>query len=257
MPGQAPDNESLPAAAAAIDAAAHVVAFTGAGVSAASGIPTFRDALTGLWAKYDPMELATPEAFARQPDVVTRWYDQRRLEVLERQPNDAHLALTELERQSRPRGQRFTLVTQNVDGLHRRAGSTDPIEIHGSITRWRNTNTGETREMLQPTPLDPYPPRDEDGSPLRPAVVWFGEMLPEGAWERAVDAAASCDVMIAAGTSAAVYPAAGLIDVAREAGATLIECNPEPSLPGEAIRLIDGAEVSLPKLVAASSQPDA
>jgi len=255
MVGQDLDAASIRDAAAPIDAASHLVAFTGAGVSAASGIPTFRDALTGRWARYDPNDLATPEAFARQPDVVARWYDQRRLEVLQRRPNDAHVALAELERRLLRLGRRFTLVTQNVDGLHRRAGSAEPLEIHGSITRWRNTTTGQTREMLEPTPMKAYPPRDANGSPLRPAVVWFGEMLPEGAWQRAVDAAASCDVLLAVGTSAAVYPAAGLIDVAREAGATLIECNPEPSLAGEAIRLNAAAEAVLPALVSASLQP--
>lgn len=237
-------------AAACIAAAGAITVLTGAGVSACSGIPTFREALTGIWARYDSAELATPEAFDADPERVSRWYDQRRRALLRCEPNAAHHALVKLERLARERGQSFTLATQNVDALHARAGSRGPLELHGSLLRWRNTQSGAEIDASDPEAIATYPPRDADGGLLRPAVVWFGELPPEEAWRRAEAAAAACDVILVVGTSAAVYPAAGLIDTARAAGATVIECNPEPALTGrDVIRLADAAEAVLPDLV--------
>jgi NAD-dependent deacetylase len=205
--------------------AKHVAVLTGAGVSAASGIPTFRDALSGLWAKYDPAELATPEAFGRDPRLVTRWYDERRLAVLGCSPNAGHRALVELERRIAEREGRFTLITQNVDRLHQRAGSGQVIELHGSLLVWRCTKTGAEREFLEAVPFGEYPPRSPAGGLLRPGVVWFGEMLPEDAIAAAEKAASECDLFFSLGTSGVVYPAAGLIEIAAGAGAPTCEIN--------------------------------
>ncbi len=200
---------------AAIQNARAITILTGAGVSAESGIPTFRDSLTGMWAKYDPMELATPEAFAREPARVTQWYDERRCNVAQCQPNPGHFALAELEEYCTESQKSFTLITQNVDRLHQRAGSHRVIEIHGSLWEWRCTRTGDQREYLE-YPFEHYPPKSKAGGLLRPAVVWFGEALPEHEMMMATDAATSCDLFFTIGTSAEVYPAAGLIDVARQ-----------------------------------------
>ena len=215
--------------AAALADADRVVVLTGAGVSAASGIPTFRDALTGLWAKYDPARLATPEAFDADAALVTRWYDHRRMAALQCQPNPAHTALVQLERIVVERGGTFTLITQNVDRLHQRAGSLDVVELHGSLLEWRCTQTGNTLSFNQATPFDAYPPMSPAGYPMRPGVVWFGEMLPEAAITRAQQAAASCDVLLTIGTSGVVYPAAGLTDTAIDRRAVTAEFNLEPT----------------------------
>lgn len=210
-------------AADMIQAAEHVAVLTGAGVSAESGIPTFRDALTGLWARYDPAQLATPEAFSRDPALVTRWYDERRLRCAACDPNPAHHALVTLQ-QSR----RLTLITQNVDRLHTRAGSLDVIEIHGNLFTWRCTRTGTEVEP----PIEPFqthPPLSEAGAPMRPGVVWFGEMLPARAMKAAHAALESCDLFMSVGTSALVHPAAGFVDLARHHGAATIEINADPT----------------------------
>ena len=212
----------------ALRGAERVVAFTGAGVSAESGIPTFRDALTGLWAHHNPEDLATPEAFHRDPENVSRWYDQRRLDILDREPNPGHVALAEMERRIVDRGGTFTVVTQNIDRLHHRAGSRAVVELHGSITVWRCTETGEEREITGPA-MEQYPPRTEAGGLLRPAVVWFGEMLPTDALAAADHACEHCDLLLSIGTSATVFPAAGYIQVAMAAGARTVEVNPEPT----------------------------
>jgi NAD-dependent deacetylase len=205
--------------------AKHVVVLTGAGVSAPSGIPTFRDALAGLWAKYDPAELATAGAFGRNPGLVTQWYDERRLQVLRCTPNAGHLALVVLERQIAERGGRFTLITQNVDRLHQRAGSGRVVELHGSLLVWRCTKTGAEQEFLDAVPLGEYPPRSPAGGLFRPGVVWFGEVLPQGAIEAAEKAAGECDLFLSLGTSDMVYPAAGLIETAAMSGARTCEIN--------------------------------
>ena len=206
----------------AVADARHVTVLTGAGVSAESGVPTFREAQAGLWAQYDPTELATPEAFAANPTLVWDWYQFRRKLILGVEPNPGHVALAKLE--SLVPG--MTLVTQNVDGLHARAGSTDVIEFHGNLFANRcfaedKVVTGRESKQL------PFCP--DCGAPLRPGVVWFGEAIPEAARDRAFQAARDCDVFFSVGTSSLVYPAAGLVEIAREAGATLVEVNPEPT----------------------------
>lgn len=211
----------------ALDRAESIVVMTGAGASAESGVPTFRDALTGLWAKYDPMELATPQAFARDAELVTRWYDRRRVDALAAQPNAGHEALVRMQRRVEGRGGRFTLVTQNVDRLHQRAGSTGVIELHGTLLRWRCVRCGEERDESGGAMASLPPVCASCGGARRPGVVWFGEALPEGAMERAAIEAERCDVFMTIGTSSVVYPAAGLVDVAIRGGAMTVEINAE------------------------------
>jgi NAD-dependent deacetylase len=201
-------------------AARRVAVLTGAGISAESGIPTFRDALTGLWANYDPQELATPEGFARNPKLVWEWYAERRARIAGVQPNPGHVALAELER----RYKEFILVTQNIDSLHQRAGSREVVELHGNIARVK-CSVEET--IVRDFPQDESPPRCHCGAFLRPDVVWFGEMLPSDALARAEEAAEHCEVFLSIGTSAQVYPAAELPLRALSAGATVVEINPE------------------------------
>lgn len=193
------DPQSLATAAAALAAARRIVVVTGAGVSAESRIPTFRDAMTGLWASFDPQKLATPEAFEADPAMVSEWYDWRRLKCAEAIPNPGHEALVRLERLAAVRGASFLLVTQNVDGLHRRAGSASIIEIHGSLFTWRCTKTGAEFTDL-PSPLPSYPCPSPAGGLLRPGVVWFGEALPEAGLRRAVEASSEADVFLSVGT---------------------------------------------------------
>jgi NAD-dependent deacetylase len=201
-----------------------VVALTGAGVSAESGVPTFRSE-TGLWRRYRPEELATPRAFARDPKLVWEWYDWRRGLIAECRPNPAHNALAGIE----SRLPNFTLVTQNVDGLHRLAGSRRVLELHGDIWRMRCTRQGTTL-VDRTTPLPEIPPRcAECGALLRPDVVWFGESLPGDVLEAAFAVSAACDVMLVVGTSAVVQPAASLPLIAKQNGAALVEINPQPT----------------------------
>lgn len=197
---------------------------TGAGVSAESGIPTFRDAQEGLWAKYDPMRLATPEAFENDPQTVTRWYDWRREKCAAARPNSGHYALVRLEQHMNRSGRQFTLVTQNVDRLHQAAGSRNVIELHGTLWVWRCVRCRAEREDRE-VPFCEYPPRCECGGYRRPGVVWFGEALPAGALEEASRAARECDLLLSMGTSAVVYPAAGLAYTAHRRGAKIGEIN--------------------------------
>ncbi len=213
----------LATAARRVREARHVCVLTGAGISAESGIPTFRDALTGLWAKFRPEELATPEAFERDPRLVWEWYEGRRTSVLAAQPNPGHRALAELAR----RVPRLTLVTQNVDGLHERAGSTGVLEYHGNILRDRCMDEQAVRERV-PGP-DGLPHCATCGALLRPDVVWFGEAIPAEPMRLADAAARSCDVFLSVGTSSLVYPAAGLAEIALRQGAAIIEVNPNPT----------------------------
>jgi NAD-dependent deacetylase len=207
---------------AAFRRARHVAVLTGAGVSAESGLPTFRDALTGLWAKHRPEDLATPEAFERNPAMVWEWYRMRREGALRAEPNPGHLALVRLESLV----PRFTLVTQNVDGLHRRAGSRTVIELHGDITRVRCSLEGAAAdEWVEPPPGGEPPKCTGCGAYLRPDVVWFGEALPEKALHRAWAAAYDCDVFLAVGTSNLVEPAATLPWLAAAQGATVAVVN--------------------------------
>jgi NAD-dependent deacetylase len=204
--------------------AARIVAFTGAGTSAESGIPTFRGP-NGLWRSFSPEKLASPEAFADDPRLVWEWYDWRRQIIHRAQPNPGHRALAEMERRA---SGRFTLVTQNVDGLHDRAGNRNTVKLHGDIWEVRCTGCA-ARQRNEQVPMDPLPPRCRCGALLRPAVVWFGEALPEDAWGRALEAAAQAQVFLVIGTSATVYPAAGLVQVARKAGARVAVVNPDPT----------------------------
>jgi NAD-dependent deacetylase len=200
------------------------VAFTGAGISAESGVPTFRGP-QGLWRSFSPEKLATPQAFADDPRLVWEWYDWRRQIISQVNPNAGHRTLAEIERRAPGR---FTLVTQNVDGLHDRAGSRHPVKLHGDI--WQLRCTGCAAEMRnEQVPLEPLPPRCSCGSLLRPGVVWFGEALPEDAWKQAFEATTQAQVFLVIGTSVTVYPAAGLVAVARQSGARVAVLNPDPT----------------------------
>ena len=226
--------------------ARHVVVLTGAGVSAESGVPTFRDAQTGLWADFKPEELATPNAFRRNPRRVWEWYAWRRELVAKIEPNPAHRALAAME-QFFPR---FTLVTQNVDGLHQLAGSRQVIELHGNITR---TKCFEEDVVVTEWPdTGDVPPRcPRCGGLLRPDVVWFEESLPEEATAEAFAASKSCDVFLCIGTSSEVYPAAWLPLEALGAGAVVVEINPNTTLlTAKADFVLGGAAgVVLPQLL--------
>lgn len=207
----------------------HVVVFTGAGASAESGIPTFRDALTGLWERFDPARLATSEAFRADPALCWGWYEWRRHKVLRAQPNGAHFAIAELAKHV----PRLTVVTQNVDDLHERAGSQDVIHLHGSLHSPRCIDCGRaytlplTSEALPENGSRIEPPRCSACSGyVRPGVVWFGEMLPEDAWNAGLAAAGECDVFLSIGTSGIVYPAAELPLRALGHGATVVHINP-------------------------------
>jgi NAD-dependent deacetylase len=225
-----------------------VVALTGSGISAESGVPTFRDAQTGLWSRYVPEELATPEAFARDPELVWKWYAWRRGLVEGAKPNAGHEALADLER----RAPVFSLVTQNVDGLHQEAGSSNVVELHGNIRRNRCPAENiivEVGEMDQLPPLCP-----NCGSPLRPDVVWFGEALPAKGLRVASEAARSCHIFLSVGTSGLVYPAASLPYEALERGSIVVEVNPDPTpLSAQADFSLRGrAGEVLPRLVRAA-----
>jgi NAD-dependent deacetylase len=196
-----------------------VAALTGAGVSAESGIPTFRGN-DGLWKQYRAEDLATPEAFERDPKLVWEWYDWRRCLIAKAKPNAGHFALAELERQVPS----FTLITQNVDDLHDDAGSRNVLKVHGSIWMVRCTLCGE-EHLDRTAPLPELPPRCECGALLRPGVIWFGESLPPDVWQQAERAAAAADLFLVIGTSAVVYPAAGLASIAKRAGAKVVEIN--------------------------------
>ncbi len=245
---------TLDRAAALLRDARAIAVLTGAGISAESGIPTFRDALTGLWASYDPEELATPEGFARQPGVVWDWYAERRARVASARPNAGHTALVEIQR----RVPAFTLVTQNVDGLHQAAGSTGVVELHGNIRRVRCAGAGHGMSRWDE---DAHPPKcPECGSFLRPDVVWFGELLPPRATQIAWRAAEGCDLFLSVGTSNLVEPAASLPWVARSRGADVVVVNPsmEGQRAGPGIHHLTGAAGSvLPALVAAAWGTDA
>ncbi len=215
--------------------AAHVAVLTGAGVSAESGVPTFRDALTGLWARFRPEELATEDAFRREPARVWDWYQHRRRMLRGVQPNAGHRALAAF--QQRHPG-RLTLVTQNVDGLHQRAGSDGVLCLHGDLfaDRWLDAPRGCCH--LGAAVAGSLPRCDGCGNLVRPGVVWFGEALPRAALDAAERAARQCGVMLVAGTSGQVHPAAGLAHVARRAGARVVIVNPEPTELDDAAHLV-------------------
>ena len=236
----------------AISQAQHLVVLTGAGASAESGVPTFRDALTGLWENFDPEELATPEAFVRDPALVWGWYEWRRKMLLAVRPNPAHIAIAELAK----RVPRFTLITQNVDDLHERAGSVDVLHLHGSIFQPRCFDCKRPYTFSAPPSLIKEqklePPHCEHcGGLIRPGVVWFGESLPEQELKEAYEAVDSCDVLLSVGTSGIVYPAAHLPEMAAQKGASVIHINPQPVISKYANEhvLVGTAGQVLPKLL--------
>jgi NAD-dependent deacetylase len=204
--------------------ARRVAVLTGAGISAESGIPTFREAQTGLWARYNPEELATPEAFRRNPKLVWEWYAWRQQRIRQAEPNPGHQALVFMEQHIAD----FTLITQNVDGLHRRAGSHRIVELHGNIFR---AKCFDEDRLVASSPEDgEFPPHcPHCGGLLRPDVVWFGETLPASALHAAEQAAKNAEILFSIGTSALVYPAADLPFLTLRAGATVVEINPQPT----------------------------
>ncbi len=224
--------------------ARHVCVLTGAGVSAESGVPTFRDAQEGLWAKYRAEDLATPEAFMADPALIWRWYRWRRDLSNEVEPNPGHYALAQLA----DLVPRLSLVTQNVDNLHQRAGSRNVIEFHGNIFVDRCFADGT--EQAADDSLD-VPVCPDCGGPLRPGVVWFGEAIPESALNASWAAAIDCDVFLSVGTSSLVYPAAGLAEVANQNGAMVAEINPNPTAlaAGFDFAIAGSSGVVLPELV--------
>lgn len=242
-----PDAEVLRSRELLLNASA-IVVLTGAGISAESGIPTFRDALTGLWAKFRPEELATPEAFEANPKLVWDWYAWRRAQVAQVEPNAGHRALARLERECEEHGVEYTLVTQNVDGLHVKAGSRRVLELHGNIGRVKCfTGNHPARQWDE---ADEVPRCRQCGSFLRPDVVWFGERLPPDAFEAAAAATRTCEVFLSVGTSTMVEPAASLPFLALEAGAAVIEVNPHatPLTPRASVSLRGAAGAVLPRL---------
>lgn len=204
----------------ALRSAAVVTVLTGSGVSAESGIPTFREAQSGLWSQYNPQSLATPEAFYQNPRLVWEWYTWRRELIQEAKPNEGHESLLTMEKFV----EHFNLITQNVDGLHQQAGSSDVIELHGNILRSKCTFDGETFYDIA-LQSDNLPGCPSCGNLLRPDVVWFGESLPADEYRRAVLAAQNCDVFFSIGTSGVVQPAASLAHEARHYGSLIVEIN--------------------------------
>lgn len=235
-----------------IDIGGRVCVLTGAGMSAESGIPTFRGTHDSLWSRFDPMRLATAEAWRADPALVWGWYRWRMQLVREAQPNAGHVALADLARRVP-----LSLVTQNVDDLHERAGSIVDAHVHGSLFALRCFACGRAHEGA----LDDYVDGRQQVAPMRcaacgdairPGVVWFGEALPDDAWDAATDAATRCALMLVVGTSGLVYPAAGLPALARRHGATVVEINPESTaLSAEADHVWRStAALALPQLLA-------
>lgn len=236
------------AAAERLAAAERIAVFTGAGVSTESGIPTFRGK-DGLWRKYDPMELASIGAFKRNPKLVWEWYEDRRANIRAAEPNAGHRAVAALEKTHA-----VTVITQNIDGLHQRAGSSEVLELHGSVVRTFCSSCGardDADDGSRAHLVLPPPCTAGCGGIMRPDVVWFGEALPAGVLRRAEERARKCDAMIVAGTSLAVSPANMLPGAAKASGAVLVEVNPQG---GALSHIMDaavrgGAAASLPPLV--------
>lgn len=222
----------LASAAKKICHAQRIAVLTGAGISAESGIPTFRDSLTGLWEKFDPQELATSEAYCRNPSLVWGWYEWRRMKVLQNSPNPGHLALAQLAAQV----PQLTLITQNVDDLHERAGSPEVLHLHGSLHHPRCFECNHPHTLAPGMPEEPDggraipPPRcSQCRGPIRPGVVWFGESLPQLPWQQAQAAVHHCDLLLTIGTSGLVYPAASLPEIAHQNNTPIILINPAPT----------------------------
>ncbi|HEK1690809.1 TPA: NAD-dependent deacylase [Pseudomonas putida] len=246
--------DALAAAATALRQARHIVVFTGAGISAESGIPTFRDHLTGLWARHDPQRLETAKAFRENPALVWGWYLWRRQQVLQAQPNAAHHAIVRLAGS----GRQVTVITQNIDDLHERAGSRGVVHLHGSLMTPKcfachrvAALSAVERSVSQEGELIEPPRCTRCNGRLRPGVVWFGEDLPASAWKTAAQATRHCDVLLSIGTSGVVMPAAGLPDLALAAGAVVIHINPtDVSMDGPKELMLAGkAGQVLPQLI--------
>ena len=221
-----------------------IVFVTGAGISQESGIPTFRGK-DGHWRKYDPMKLASIDAFYDDPKLVWEWYEDRRKNILEAKPNEGHFAISNMEK-----FKDVVVLTQNIDGLHQRSGSTNVLELHGSIIRIKCTICNFSDNITKN--FESLPPKCECGNMLRPDVVWFGEALPQDVWKNAMEEASTCDMMIIAGTSLAVSPANTLPIYAKQNGATLIEVNPEKTVMSNDMDLSIQATSAnaLPKILA-------
>lgn len=224
-----------------------LVVLTGAGVSKESGIPTFRDALTGMWENYDPEDLATPEGFKKNPPLVWQWYDDRRKQLVNIKPNPGHFAICELEKHF----EALPVITQNIDGLHFAAGSSDVVELHGSITSFKCFDNGHPVEEEIEFGLKEPPLCKNCQSVVRPSVVWFGEALPEEAIARAFKECEGACVLLVVGTSGMVHPAASLPYTGQRSGARLIEVNPEstPLTDSCDVFLKGPSGVVLPKLL--------
>ena len=231
-----------------LHAAERVAVLTGAGVSAESGIPTFREAQTGHWARFKPEDLASPDAYQRDPEMVWAWYAGRYRDVLAAQPNPGHLALAELEHR---KAGGFLLATQNVDGLHQRAGNRRTVELHGNLTHARCEGCHHLRPLPPPDELSVPPLCPDCGARMRPNVVWFGEYLPTVALARAQAAFAAAQVALVIGTSSVVEPAASLGLLTLENGGRLIEVNPDetPLSAWASVRLPASASQVLPALL--------
>ena len=241
-------TDALNHAITLLNAANRVVIFTGAGMSAESGVPTFRDGLTGYWAQFDHMELATPEGFAADPERVLAWYATRRAAVKKCEPHDGYLALMSLASRKR-----VTVITQNVDRLHQRAGHDDVIELHGNLLEER-CNRCQRVDPREPELKPPYQRYCQDcAAPLRPAVVWFNESLSLQALDEAEHALKACDLVLVIGTSANVYPAASLPKLVKSNGGWIIVINPSHTahVPNADVFLQGSAKHFLPMLVGA------
>ncbi len=239
------DDQALEAAAGALRSARRVAVLSGAGISAESGVPTFRDS-DGLWEGHRIEDVATPFGFERDPGLVWKFYNARRANAKQVRPNPGHYALAAMERKW---GDAFCVITQNVDGLHRAAGNQRVYEIHGSLRRTRCTYCAEIVDRGV-EPLAEMPKCESCGGLLRPDIVWFHEMLPPEIWERSAEAASDCDVLLVVGTSAVVYPAASIIPIARNSNAKVIEFNLKETEASSQvdIGLYGPAGVMLPRL---------
>jgi NAD-dependent deacetylase len=242
------DNDAIARAAGVLADAQRLLVLSGAGISAESGIPTFREAQTGLWEQFSPQDLATPEAFAANPERIWQWYRWRRTLIARGGVNPGHDAIATLERYLP-----VVVATQNVDGLHAAAGSTDIAELHGNIWIDRcSACDAERSEPVAEAPEDAAPPSCEAcGALTRPGVVWFGEMLPMGALERAQAEVENADCVLVVGTSNQVYPAAALVEQAVASAATVIEVNPQPTAVSNTVDVYipERASRALPALV--------
>jgi len=220
-----------------------IVFVTGAGISQESGIPTFRGE-DGLWRNHDAMKLATIDAFYDNPKLVWEWYNERRMNIFQAQPNPGHRAIAELEKYAD-----VVVLTQNIDGLHQKSGSSNVLELHGSIVKIKCSVCDYKEEIL--TEISNLPPLCKCGNMLRPDVVWFGELLPQDVWQDAMNFASKCDLMIIAGTSLVVSPANTLPIYAKQNNATLIEINPENTSMSREMNLVirNTSAESLPELV--------